>query len=116
LLFKSSLGFKGIAIGKNENPVPGSTPFREKNTHLRGPENDKILKRQDAGGPTVRVFHLTFHPLPPEGTGNKEKMLVVLTLAVRKVRNERLADLSFQLIEKLKGKNILITQALPWAT
>jgi hypothetical protein len=40
-------------------------------------------------------------------------MLVVLTLAVRKARNERLADLSFQLIEKLKGKNILITQALP---
>lgn len=41
--------------------------------------------------------------------------LVILTLPVREVRDERLADLAFQLIEKLKGeKDILITKAVSW--
>jgi len=41
--------------------------------------------------------------------------LVILTMPVRKVRDQRLADLAFQLVEKLKGeKDILITKAISW--
>ena len=41
--------------------------------------------------------------------------LVILTMPVREARDQHLANLAFQLIEKLKGeKDILITKAISW--